>query len=122
MKVSEAIERIDAQKHNTFSTAEKIAWLSELDGRVKLEIHDTHEGFDEEPFPGYGPEDTQQVLLVGAPFEELYLHYLESRMDYRTGEAARCANALAHFDNVWKAYRNYVNQTHRPKGVTIRFF
>ena len=122
MTVSEAIEGIDARKHNTFSTAEKTAWLSELDGRVKLDIHDTHEGFPEEPFPGYGPGDMQTVLLVGAPFEELYLHYLESRMDYRTGESARCANALAFFDNVWKAYRNYVNQTHRPRGASMKFF
>ena len=44
MKIIEAIDTIDAQKHNTYSYREKVAWLSRLDGMIKRLIIDTHEG------------------------------------------------------------------------------
>lgn len=48
MKLIEAITKIDHLKHNTFGKEEKIAWLSTLDGMVKRQIIDTHEGADAE--------------------------------------------------------------------------
>jgi hypothetical protein len=40
----DAINRLDTLKFNTYTNADKIAWLSQLDGKVKLQIIDTHEG------------------------------------------------------------------------------
>ena len=48
MKIIEAITRIDSLKHNTYSRDDKIAWLSELDEKVKTEIIDTHYGANKE--------------------------------------------------------------------------
>ena len=46
MKLIEAINKIDALKQNTFTQEDKIGWLSTLDGIIKSEIIDTHEGAD----------------------------------------------------------------------------
>lgn len=53
MTIGEAIERIDSVKHNTYTNADKIRWLSDLDGTIKRLIIDTHEGFEDVPFEGY---------------------------------------------------------------------
>ena len=52
MQLLEAINKIDALKPNTYSPDEKIWWLSELDGMIKKEIIDTHEGGKSVEFDG----------------------------------------------------------------------
>ena len=44
MTIMEAINRIDAIKPNGYPQLEKIRWLSTLDGNIKANIIDTHEG------------------------------------------------------------------------------
>lgn len=48
MTINEAIQAVDSLKPNGYSELEKIGWLSELDGTIKAEIIDTHEGADKE--------------------------------------------------------------------------
>ena len=44
MTIIGAITRVDTVKPNTYSQMDKVKWLSELDGIIKAEIIDTHEG------------------------------------------------------------------------------
>ena len=44
MTIIEAIHRINTVKPNSYDQALKIKWLSTLDGIIKKEIIDTHEG------------------------------------------------------------------------------
>ena len=44
MTLIEAINRADNLTTNGYSQSEKIAWLSELDGRIKESVIDKHEG------------------------------------------------------------------------------
>lgn len=48
MTINEVIQAVDSLKPNSYSELEKIQWLSELDGTIKAEIIDTHEGADKE--------------------------------------------------------------------------
>ena len=85
MKLIEAIQKIDELKHNTFSTGEKISWLSSLDGNIKTLTIDTHFG-EKTEFTGYYEEtDGDTVLLVPAPWDDLYLYWLEAQIDYYNG-------------------------------------
>ena len=122
MTIGEAIDRIDSLKHNIFTLAEKIAWLSRLDGLVKQEILDTCEG-EEVPFAGYDTQtDRNTPLLVGAPHDELYLRYLEAQMDYANGEIDRYNNAIAMFQASFDRFSNHYRRSHMPKKTAFRYF
>ena len=71
MTIMEAVNSVDNLKHNTYSFADKVQWLSRLDGMVKRLIIDTHES-RKVFFYGY-TEDTEPdtELLVPAPFDAM---------------------------------------------------
>ena len=122
MKIIEAINRIDSLKHNTYTERDKVAWLSELDSMVKVEIIDTHEG--EGTFTGYDDlTDLQKTeLLIPAPYDKAYLLWMEAQIDYYNGEYDKYNNAIDMFYEAYEGYRNYYNRTHMPKGKKFKFF
>ena len=117
MTIMEAIYRADAQKPNVYSQEEKIRWLSALDGTVKKEIIDTHEGGEDVPFSGYNTlTDLNTELLIPAPFDEVYIHWLELHIDYANAEFGKYNNSLSMYGTAYSAYERYYNRTHMPKG------
>ena len=123
MTIGEAIEQIDNLKHNTYSQNEKILWLSRVDHMVKTQIIDTHEGSEEVWFYGYDEDtDTETELLVPVPFDEMYIRWLEMQIDYANGEYTKYNNSAEMFNTSYKAFSNYYNRTHMPKGTTIKYF
>lgn len=123
MKIREAIGTIDSLKHNTYTQSDKIAWLSRLDASIKRLIIDTHEGADEVTFTGYDDTtDLDTELLVPAPFDEIYLQWLEAQIDYTNGEYNKYNNAIMMYNTAFQAYRNHYNSTHMPLGKGFKFF
>ena len=123
MKIIEAINQIDSLKHNTYSQRDKIVWLSRLDSMVKRLIIDTHEGGEDVTFTGYtDTTDPETELLVPAPFDEMYLRWLEARIDYANGEYGKYNNAILVYQTAYDAYANYYNRNHMPKGKSIKYF
>ena len=123
MKIVEAIDRIDGLKHNTYSYAEKVAWLSRLDAMVKRLIIDTHEGGEDVVFEGYTEStDEWTELLVPAPFDEMYIRWLEAQIDYSNGEYGKYNNSILMYQTAYDGYANYYNRNHMPKGKKMKFF
>ena len=123
MTIIEAINRVDNLKHNTYGYADKAKWLSTLDSLVKRGCIDTHEGGEDIVFTGYNAEtDPETVLLVGEPYDEMYIRWLEAQIDYANAEYDRYNNAVEAFNAFWTDFKNYYNRTHMPKGVGMRFF
>lgn len=123
MTISEAIAKIDSLKPNGYSQNDKIGWLSLADGMIKNNIIDTHEGGEDITFNGYEdntPLDTE--LIVKAPYDELYVSWLASKIDYFNGEYARYNNNIVRFNDTLSAYTNHYNRTHMPKGKNLKFF
>ena len=123
MKIMEVLYRIDSVKPNSYSQSEKIKWLSSLDGIVKKEIIDTHEDREDVSFEGYTENsDLSIVLLVPAPYDDIYLRWLEAQIDYANGEYGKYNNSIALFNTAYTAFANHYNRTHMPKGSNIKFF
>lgn len=122
MTIMEAIYRIDEVKPNSYSQSEKIKWLSALDGIVKNDIIDTHEGGEGVVFEGYEDSDLNKELLVPAPYDDVYLRWLEARMDYANGEFSRYNNSITMYNTAYSAYANHYNRTHMPIGKAFKFF
>ena len=96
MTIREALNGIDGLKPNTYDESVKVAWLSALDMRIHQEIVLTHaHEAGEESFSGYTEQtDEDTELLVEAPYDELYLYYLESKIDYGNGEMGKYNNSI----------------------------
>jgi hypothetical protein len=121
MTVREAIDRIDGLKHNTYTNGEKVGWLSLIDGIIKDQIIDTHESDEEIYFYGYTENDMETELLVEAPYDVLYLRWLEAQIDYYNGEIARYNNSMMMYQTAYDTYDRFYNRTHMPKGQTLKF-
>lgn len=123
MKIVEAIEQIDNLKHNTYGQGDKIGWLSRVDKMVKTQIIDTHEGSEAVTYIDYDEyTDPQTEMLVPAPYDELYLRWLEMQIDYANGEYSKYNNSAEMFNTAYQAFANYYNRTHMPKGKAIKYF
>ena len=123
MNIIEAIGNIDAFKPNNYTQQDKIEWLSRLDYMVKTEIIDTHEGGEDFVFEGY-TDDTpiETELLIPAPYDEVYLRWLEAQIDYANGEYGRYNNSMVMFNTTYTAFANFYNRKHMPIGKQRKFF
>ena len=129
MTIMDALYRIDEVKPNSYSQAEKMKWLSSLDGVIKSEIIDTHEkcagceGCKDVTFNGYDEAtDLSTPLLVPAPYDDIYLRWLETQIDYANGEYGKYNNSMAMYNTAYTAYANHYNRTHMPIGKKLKFF
>lgn len=123
MTIIEAIHAIDSVKPNSYSQSDKIRWLSTLDGLVKIEIIDTHEGAENVTFTGYNdstPLDTE--LLIKAPHDKIYVSWLQSQIDYANEETAKYNNSSAVYNHSYSEYENYYNRTHMPVSKKRKYF
>lgn len=122
MKINEAINRIDSLVHNTFQQSEKIAWLSNVDWMIKKHVIDNHEGAEDVLFHGYHADtDLETPLLVEAPYDDLYLHWLEAQIHLYSGEYGKYNNAILMYNSVFEAFSAYYTRTHMPITKGTRF-
>lgn len=122
MTIIEAINQLDSLKQNTYSQIDKIRWLSRLDAMVKKQIIDTHEGADEVSFTGYDENtDCSTELLVPAPYDEVYLRWLEAQIDYANGEYGKYNNSITMFNTAFEAFAKYYTRNNMPVSNGPRF-
>lgn len=123
MKIAEAIARLDSLKHNLFPVEEKVAWLSRLDHMIKKHIIDTHEGGDKVAYQGYTPEtDPETELLAPAPFDEMYLRWMEAQIDYHNSEYDRYNQSILMFKAEYDGFARWYNRNHMPLGGKMKYF
>ena len=123
MTLMDALYRIDEVKPNSYSQSEKTKWLSSLDGIVKREIIDTHEGGEGVAYSGYTTDTALTTeLLVPAPYDDIYLRWLEAQIDYANGEYGKYNNSITMYNAAYTAYANHYNRNHMPKGKKFKFF
>ena len=123
MTISDAITRIDALKFNTYTELEKTAWLSTIDGMIKREIIDTHEDGDSVVFEGYDENTSLDTeLLVPAPYDDLYIKWLEAQIDYTNGEYGKYNNSKMAYNTAYTAFESWYNRQHMPLGKQFKCF
>ena len=116
MTIAEAIKRTDAMRPNQYTLADKVQWLSGLDGQIWREVMESHEGAEGQRFAGYSPDtDTEQALLVPEPYAlDVYIPYLQARMDRENGETTKWNQSVTLYNAGYAAFCNWYRRTHRP--------
>lgn len=123
MTIIEAINQIDALKPNAFLQEDKIRWLNTVENYIKTEIIDTHEGAEKVNFTGYDMNSAlETVLIVSAPYDILYLRWLEAQIDYANAELGKYNNSITMFNSAYADFRNHYNRKNMPKGTKIKYF
>ncbi|MGM9585154.1 MAG: hypothetical protein ACI3V1_06375 [Faecousia sp.] len=118
MTVAEAVERIDSIVRNTYTREEKIFWLSNLDAQIATFILHTTP-----PEKYKDGEDLNTDLLVGAPFDVMYIHWLEAQIAYCNSEIERYNNAITMYQQEYNAYASYYARQKAPEKVTtMKYF
>lgn len=123
MTIAEAINRVDEIQPNTISYNTKVAWLSQLDGELWANVC-CHYMDNEHPVcPKYDEiTDGDTVLVVGHPFEELYVYFLQAKIFYAYEEYAKFNTAMAMHERDRASWRNHYNNTHTAVEVKLRFW
>ena len=123
MTLMGVINHVDAVKPNGYSQVEKIRWLSTLDGVVKTEIIDTHEGGEGVTFKGYDETTALTTeLLIPHPYDEVYIRWLEAQIDYANGEYGKYNNSITMYNTALSAYEKHYNRTHMPISKNFTHF
>lgn len=123
MTILEAINKIDTLKPNNYTHDDKIKWLSNLDGIIKKEIIDTHEGGESIVFNGYDSNTPlETVLLVPNPYDDIYLKWLESQIDYTNAEYRKYNNSASAYNTAYSVFERYYNRQNKPKQTKLKFF
>ena len=114
MTVDQAIDRVDRLKCNAYTLREKREWLAQLEGRIRTEILDTHG-------PGLPLREPAAegdwVLTAPAPFEGLYIRWLEAQIDLYNGEPERYNGSVALFNAEYRAFESWYNRNFTPANA-----
>ena len=125
MTINEAIGLVDQLRPNSYSTENKIAWLSKLDGRIFTELYQTREDCPLDSFDGYGSDtDGDTALLVPYPYaEDIYNYFLQAQIDKENGEVMRYNGSITMYNSAFAAYAAAYNREHAaiPMGQRFRF-
>lgn len=111
MTPNKAIEIIDGLRPNSYSDEDKLRWIDELDGTVQRLV------FQSDNVSQYSyPEDLDKELLIPAPFENVYVLYLEAKIDYYNREYANYNNSAMVFESQFSEYKKAYIREHRARG------
>lgn len=114
MTIAQAIAMVNALKPNQYTDNQKVAWLSQLDGKIYTELIATHEG-GAESFSEYDETDTATELLVPYPYaQDIYNYYLQSMIDRENGEVSKFNQSAALYNNSYAEFAAVYNRTHVP--------
>jgi hypothetical protein len=116
MTVNDVIARAQELKPDVYTEEQMTAWLSDLDGRLALELG------QETPVGYTYPESGDTALLAASPFDRMYALYLVAMTDFHNREMDAYANDMQMFNAALDDFRCWYRRRHRPaagKGWTV---
>lgn len=105
MTARDAIRWVDEKKHNVYALEDKLTWLAHVEKMVQ-ELRQRC-GLDTQA-QALEPETE---LSIPAPYDQLYLRWLEAQIDYTNQEYLRYNNAMAIFSGLWQEYANALRRS-----------
>lgn len=152
MTLGEALAEINETKPNQIDRKILISYLSRLDLMAIREIIETHEGYEEyiEPpekkeevapvqpesmqeengareenkyWKPYNDDTSEQTeLLIPAPYDEVYIHYLAAQIDRINQEMEKYNNDITLFNSTYLEFAAYYNRNHMHLQTPYRAY
>lgn len=111
--IAEMIAQVDENKPNAFSEGVKVRWIAELDGKIAVDVFLMHHS-ETAQFNYKWPEDMNTQPLVPFPHDDIYLHWLEAKIDYANGEYNKYQNTMELYNETYSNFSRWFTRVHRP--------
>ena len=74
-------------------------------------------------YNGYTPETPMDTkLIISAPYDDIYIKWLESQIDYANREYDKYNNSIVAYNDAYAEYERHYNRTHMPIGKSFKYF
>lgn len=119
MTAGELIETIIRTRGGQYSEDIMMGWLNEIEGQVIGEVINKAEGYDMEFRPMTYDRDAERELAVPDRFQDVYINYMYSKIDFNNQETERYNNDVTMYNSAYDAYAAWFRQNHMPKRVAM---
>lgn len=121
MKLQEAIETIEKIiPANKYDTSMIIKFISDLDRMVTDNILRKHENTKNAVFDGYDDNsDGDCELLVPAPYDDIYFHWVRTKIDLLNQDYERYNSSASAFYTQYHNYAQKFNRENKPITTVI---
>lgn len=109
-----AITRADETKPNAFSEEVKFEWLRALEGRIAADVFLLAKSELDTVTDLEYPADLDSELIVEPPHDELYIRYLQARIDEQNGEYYRYADSRQLYNEAYGNFVRWFARTYEP--------
>lgn len=119
MTAGEILAAVDALRPNQYEAAQKLAWLSLLDGKLAGELFRVYD--ETYPFPcrSYTAETP---LAAPFPYDwELYTTWLFAQIDLHNAEIVKYNQSMTLFAAAWRQLADHWSRTHRAASGAWRY-
>ena len=107
MTIETCLNLVDSMMPNGVDASVKLRFLGEIEGKVRVELlGETPDG--ETDYNEATPTGT--VLCVPHPYDQLYLLYIMTMLDYIAGDTARYENSAAMFNTAYLSYGKWLKR------------
>jgi len=113
MTIREAIRRVDDVKPNAFPEEAKLKWLSDLDGRLALNVF-LMATAELRCFQYSYPADLDIELLVLPPHDDIYTAYLAAKIDEANGEYEKYQNSMTAYNSLYGDFVRWFAALYEP--------
>lgn len=114
MTLNTCLSFVDSLLPNALPQATKCRWLSELEGRIRVELLG-QSAAAQAPLTVSEAGDT--ALAVPFPYDQLYWMYLLALIEYTNGDYARYENGAALFNTAYRGYAKYLIRAGRGEDT-----
>ena len=114
MTVKECVQYVDEVRPNAFPTEAKIAWVSQVEGRIAAEIFQMAPAELKQFIYRTAMDDGDKELLVDPPYDDIYGAYLTAKVDSKNGEFNRLSTAAQAFNRLWDEFSAHIGNLYNP--------
>lgn len=115
MTVGELIERIIMLRGRQYDEDIMVGWLNEIEGQVVDDVVNRAEGYEMEFKTLSYAKDTERQLTIPERFQDVYINYMLSKIDYHNQETERYNNDVVMYNSAYDAYAAWFRRNNMPK-------
>lgn len=116
MTVKDLMEMVDRLHPNQFSTADKLAWLNQVEQTIFHDVIMTHRDAPVDVAPVYDDITSTEELLAEDPWSRLYPLWMNAQIAYYNHESMQYDTAAQAFNSAYDDYWRAYNRAHLPVG------
>lgn len=117
MKLGKIIELVNELKPNAYSEEHLTRWVTDVENYAIEGVFNRIDGRNYEYVQYEYEKDRETELLIPEPYEEVYVHYLCSKIDYWDREMEAYNNSASMYNAAYKNFAAYMRRNYRPKSL-----